>query len=114
MKIYEIKEMNKPMADLANFFNIYTKEDGARYFSLLRSVFFTGTDEAYPFMFTKYLVQGGDAWTTLSYRFYGTIEYWWIICRFNDVSDPTSMPVAGTYLRIPVADLVNKVKNDMR
>lgn len=36
----------------------------------------------------------------ISYRFYGTVEYWWIILLANDVIDPFSIK-QNTILRIP-------------
>ena len=101
--------------DLANFFNIYSNdEDGSRYFNMTRSVYFDGNAEAYPFTYNKYIAKEGDAWTTISYKFYNTIEYWWIICKFNSVIDPTVMPIAGELLKIPTLELANKVKKEIR
>jgi hypothetical protein len=42
-------------------------------------------------------------------KFYNDYTLWWLICKFNAIQDPTSFPVAGTYIKIPttaVKDLV--------
>ena len=37
----------------------------------------------------------------ISYRVYGTHDYWWVICIINGVTDPFSQFPAGTVLQLP-------------
>lgn len=104
--------------DMANLFNIYSREhegDVVDHFNINRTVAFNGTDNPPPFLFTAYTARAGDTWTLLSHRFYGTIEYWWLICKFNGVTDPTGFPVEGEVLKIPSdalrRDLSDKIKS---
>ena len=50
----------------------------------------------------------------VSYRYYNTIEYWWIICVANDIQCPLSEFVAGKDIKIPsildIADFYRKEK----
>jgi hypothetical protein len=41
----------------------------------------------------------------ISYRYYNTVGYWWVILLSNDVLDPFNIK-PGTILRIPSADAV--------
>jgi hypothetical protein len=41
----------------------------------------------------------------LSYRFYDTVEYWWIIMLANDIPDPFNVPL-GKIVRIPSLSVV--------
>lgn len=97
-------------ADLANLFNIYSKEqDGETvdYFNINRTVYFNGIDNPPPSFYIPYTVTANDTWTLISYKFYGTIEYWWLICKFNGVTNPSDFPVEGEVLKIP-ADILKK------
>lgn len=52
---------------------------------------------------TNYLVEGqyeGHP-ELISYKFYGTVDYWWVLCFVNEIIDPISDIKAGTLLRIP-------------
>lgn len=41
----------------------------------------------------------------ISYKYYLTVEYWWIIATANDILDPFNLEI-GTILRIPAENLV--------
>lgn len=38
--------------------------------------------------YIRYTVQDGERPDILSYRLYGTSEYWWVICMANEMKDP--------------------------
>ena len=50
----------------------------------------------------------------VSYLYYNTIEYWWIICVANDIQCPLSEFIAGINIKIPsildIADFYRKAK----
>ena len=37
----------------------------------------------------------------ISYKMYGTINYWWVICLANDIDSPLEDIAVGTLLKIP-------------
>ena len=55
---------------------------------------------------TYHQIKAGEEgrWDLISYKYYYTVNYWWIICLANDVSDPFESPSAGTLIRIPSLD----------
>ena len=38
----------------------------------------------------------------LSYRIYGTSDYWWVICVANNIIDPFEQLKAGRQIRVPL------------
>ena len=49
----------------------------------------------------------------ISYRFYGTPEYWWVIARANNISNGTIFLEPGKQLRIPQSTSITKILNSM-
>jgi len=37
----------------------------------------------------------------ISYKNYGTVRYWWLICYVNEIEDPLLSITVGQLLRIP-------------
>lgn len=55
------------------------------------------------YVITKY----GDRLDNLSYKYYGTTSYWWILARANNIENGKFSLKAGVELRVP-SD-INKV-----
>lgn len=47
------------------------------------------------------ITTGGDRYDTLSYQFYHTMDYWWIIASANNASMDSLVIVPGTQIRVP-------------
>jgi hypothetical protein len=45
--------------------------------------------------------QPGDRLDLLSYQFYGTVDYWWIIAHANSIGKGSLSLEEGTVVRIP-------------
>lgn len=114
MKLYEADGIRKNIYDFANLFNIYENPDGSRFFNINRTVYVVGEEDMLPSIYTEYTVQYGDTWTNISYEKFGTIELWWIICKFNQISDPTELPIEGTVIRIPTREVVTIITDSMK
>jgi len=50
---------------------------------------------------TYIVTQTGDRLDTISYKYYGTSSYWWIVASANNIHDATFGLEDGTILRIP-------------
>lgn len=47
----------------------------------------------------------------ISFKYYNTVQYWWVILRVNDVRDPYDGLVVGALLKIPsILDLYDIYK----
>lgn len=53
-------------------------------------------------LYSDYIVKQNDSYDSIALAFYGNPTYYWVICDFNNIQDPFSIPVSGTLLRIPV------------
>ena len=71
--------------NFANLFNVVNKGEKS-YFNLCRSIYFDIEDIS-PDLITVYEVAEGDTWTNISYRNFGTIKLWWLICKFNNIKN---------------------------
>jgi hypothetical protein len=81
-----------------NFLNIYNDTDGTRFYNLLRSInIFPATDSSVE---EQYQVKLNDTWLLISYKYYGTIYLWWLVCEYNRITNPTIQPEAGTTIRL--------------
>ncbi len=52
--------------------------------------------------YTIYEVQHGESYDLVALKAYGNPTYYWIICNYNNVSDPFLPPETGTKLKVPV------------
>ena len=50
-------------------------------------------------------------WDLISYKYYKSVNYWWLICIANDISDPFDAPLAGTIIRVPSLDYIMAIGN---
>jgi phage tail protein X len=48
-----------------------------------------------------YITQDGDRLDTLSYKFYGTPNNWWVLAKANNVANGSMAVPIGTTLFIP-------------
>ena len=114
MKQLDITDIRHNSYDFANLFNVYSGSDGKRFFNINRTLYVAGGDDMMPSIYNIYTVQYGDTWTNISYHYYGTIELWWIICKFNDIVNPVTLPMEGTKLKIPTKDVVESIVETMK
>lgn len=102
MKHNEIKGVSKiPTIDLENIFNVFTDDvmlNDQYYYNITKTV--TIPEDLDETNYDLYNVNEGDTWTNLSYRFYGQVEGWWLICKANNISNPIEFPKGGTKLKI--------------
>lgn len=91
-----------------NIFSVY-KENEQYYYNLLNTINFPLSSELDPSLYTLYTITAHDIWPLISYKQYGTIQLWWIICVANNISNPLVMPKPGTRIIIPITATVNQV-----
>jgi hypothetical protein len=100
--------------DFERYLQTYRNADGIQLYNLIDNVVIDPTEipEA---LFDFHHVTMADAWTTLSYKYYRTIDLWWLIvkCNLDLIDNPMDMAPAGTRLRIPKQSLVQTVINTL-
>lgn len=88
----------------------YKTEDGIAVYNLTESIFIDATTIS-PGLFSDHFIREGNAWTTISYQYFTTIDLWWLIyaCNRDLVDNPVTMPPNGTKIRIPTTQLVQLI-----
>jgi hypothetical protein len=90
-----------------NFFNIYEDKNDVKFYNLLRSInVFSANDSVAE---DEYLVALNDTWLLISYKYYGTIFLWWLVCEYNRVENPTEIPEPGTKIKLLKGEYVSAV-----
>lgn len=110
--IEELRDLN----DLAyeNIFKMHKDEDTYYAFNISKTVSIPGDIDD---NFVDYVrINGKISWTQLSFRYYGTISLWWLICLTNGIMNPVLLPDPGSTLKIikreRVSDVINSIKNN--
>lgn len=94
-----------------NLFNVYTNGSDY-YYNILRKVNIPSeVSSAYS---DDYIVEHGDTWTGLAYKFYNDVKLWWIICIANNIQNPMSFPEPGVVLNILKEETVRYILSLIR
>ncbi len=96
----------------ANIFEVVNKGENS-YFNLCKGVSFKNLDYLDSSLFSSYMIQENDSWTNISYKFFHTVELWWLICKFNEVKNPFKELTPGTIIRIPSDDIKDTILNSI-
>ena len=73
--------------DFANFFKVVNKGEKS-YFNICTTIKCDNVDKMPSSICSLYEVSAGETWTTISYKVFGTIRLWWLLCKFNNIKDP--------------------------
>lgn len=97
-----------------NIFNVYKNGSDQYFYNILSKVNFPDNlEEAY---YDTYTVPNDKlSYTFISYKLYGTILLWWLVCAVNQIQNPVFFPKAGTklkylkpqYARLVISQLTN-------
>jgi hypothetical protein len=81
-----------------NIFNVYQNDNNNYFYNLLAKTNFPDNlEQAY---YDTYVVPYDNMpYTLISYKLYGTILLWWLICSVNKIQNPVYSPTAGTQLK---------------
>ena len=101
-----------------NFENIFTmhKDGDYHFYNILKTINFSKDlkDEFY----YNYRVRSNVAYTTLSFKFYNTINLWWLIVLLNNINNPVEFIKPGTVLKVLkqqyVSGLLNTIKDQLQ
>lgn len=94
-----------------NFFNLYQLQDGNYFYNLLASVnIFPATDSS---LEDAHIVKPQETWVYLSYKYYNTMDLWWLVCAYNQVINPTKMPEVGTTIKFLKSNYVGLILEEL-
>jgi hypothetical protein len=80
------------------FFNLYEDENQFKFYNLLKNINIIPANDTS--IEEEYIVKPKDTWIYISYKYYNTMDLWWVVCEYNNVIDATKMPEAGTKLKL--------------
>lgn len=86
MKKIDIPEINTSTFKFENYFNIYETDNGLRFFNLLKNISIFPSENSE--VEQEYVADGVDTWYSISYKLYGTLNLWWLICLYNEITNP--------------------------
>jgi hypothetical protein len=81
-----------------NIFNVYQNDNNDYFYNILAKTSFPeNIEQAY---YETYTVPYENMpYTLISYKLYGTILLWWLICSVNNVQNPVFSPPPNTKLK---------------
>lgn len=98
--------------NFGNLFNVHTDQNGNNFFNLSNNIIFETDPDVT--LYVEYTPTSGDEWASISHKFYKTPELWWLICRFNQVTNGLSKPSDYPVLRIPTKDFATFIANKVK
>lgn len=102
---YYVPKNYKNNSRYTNLRRLYDEEKGVYYHESWNQKFIDESPEDNFFTVTE---SEKDRLDLVSYSYYGTSNYWWVIAIANEILDPFDVPV-GTNLRIPpIVSLYNE------
>lgn len=81
-----------------NFLNIYKNSDNTKFYNLIASINVLPAEDSS--IEDEYDVKLNDTWIFISYKYYGTMFLWWLVCLYNKIQNPIKNPEAGTKIKL--------------
>ncbi len=81
-----------------NFFNVYKDDNGFYFYNLLCSInLFPAPNSDVE---DEYVIKFNDTWASISYKYYNTMDLWWLVCAYNKIQNPVIRPSNGTVIKL--------------
>jgi len=104
------KLLNKnEMAKIFDIHEVTNDKEQHLQFNINKGINFKNSDKIIADNLVIYNVCPGDTWQIIAEKTYGDLNLWWVICKFNNISDPTSLPEQGLQLKILRSDFVSNI-----
>jgi nucleoid-associated protein YgaU len=87
-----------------NFFQVHINEEGRWVYNILKGInVFPANNSSVE---DEYIVVSNDTWYLISYKYYKTMDLWWLVCEYNQIKDATKKPNPGDTLKLLKSDYV--------
>lgn len=120
MKHNEYEDITEEIidTDLANTFHVYgePKLGGPTNltYNVNRTFNVIGTDNISLEIYEKRKVRKGETWTTISYDYYKDDRLWWLVCKMNNIKDPSVQPTENQEILLLRDDYVKQVLDEIK
>jgi hypothetical protein len=106
----DIQELsNLDNRHLENMFIVKTDSDDNYYYDLTDSLYIN-PDTMDPLLFGSYDIKGGDTLYSISDKYYGTTNLWWVVGTTNRIDNPFDIEnMVGTTIKIPIKSVVGEI-----
>lgn len=112
MKKIDLSELSNSIYKYENYFNIYETSEGLRFFNLLRNLAIFPSNNSQ--VEEEYLTKSQETWYSISYDFYGTMNLWWLICLYNQISNPVEPINKDKTLKLLKPEYVGLVLSELQ
>jgi hypothetical protein len=112
MKKTDLTEISNSSFKFENFFNIYETDSGYRFFNLLKNISVIPSNNSE--IEEEYITDGTDTWYSVSYKLYGTLNLWWLICLYNNTINPFEPIKSKTILKVLKSEYVGLVLTEIK
>jgi hypothetical protein len=112
MKKTDLSEISNSSFKFENFFNIYESSSGYRFFNLLKNISIFPSENSE--IEDEYIADGVDTWYSISFKLYGTINLWWLVCLYNGTINPFNPIKSKTVLKVLKGEYVGIVLNEIK
>jgi hypothetical protein len=97
--------------DYSNIFDSYTDEEGYSFYDLNNNLIIEGDVD--PVLYDVIFYNEGTSFYELSYKFYGTVQLWWIILLANNIVNPFEDVKNGDKLKILKKEVVSQILSNI-
>ena len=98
---------------LENFFDTKIDKNGKEVYLLNKTIHIENNDMN-PEIYKNYIAEKLDNWFLISYKAYGTIDLWWLVCKTNSIIDPLIQPEPGDIIKILNENIVESILDSIR
>lgn len=103
--------INLTSYNIEKYTPVETDNDGFQFFNLMTAVNIPLNIN--PIYTEIYIPHENETFQTISYKKYGTIKLWWLICATNFIFDTTNGAVVGAPLTIIKKEYVQSILNEL-
>lgn len=111
----EIIQPDQPISlyRFENFFNIYNDKNYEwLFYNFLKNVNIVKADDSS--IEDEYTILAGDSWPYISYKYYSTIDLWWLVFEYNGFKNPTVFPEIGTKIKLIKPSFVYPILTELK
>lgn len=95
-----------------NFLNVYKDDDDFNFYNLLKGINLVPANNTE--VEDVYYVNSNDTWPLISYKYYNTMDLWWLVCAYNQITNPVVMPEPGTQLKLLKSAYVSTILSELK
>jgi hypothetical protein len=119
MKQYEYENLDEYLdsTDLANIFHVQEDNNIGRFmltYNINRTLNVIGSDNPSTSIYDIHVGKEDDTWLAISYEYYNTTRLWWLVCKMNNITDPTTQPQRGDKIRVLKEDFISDLLNSIK